>query len=115
MNNSNRLRTIQQASYELNIPKPTLRFWEREFDGILVPARSEGGQRRYTESNIHVISKIKELREKGMSLVEIKDYFGNGSECANNSSTANGIDILASRIAEAVKSEVYMFFKNGVR
>ncbi|WP_369707420.1 MerR family transcriptional regulator [Desulfosarcina sp. BuS5] len=34
---------MQQVSTKLNILKPTLRFWEKEFNGILVPLRTNGG------------------------------------------------------------------------
>jgi len=72
MNNQVRLRTIQQVSHELDIPKPTLRFWEKEFEGVLVPLRSEGGQRRYSIENLSTIAEIRRLKKKGMSLGEIK-------------------------------------------
>ena len=37
MNQKERLHSIQQFSAKLNIPKLTLRFWEKEFKGILLP------------------------------------------------------------------------------
>jgi len=40
----NPLSSIQEVSTFLNVPKPTLRFWEKELDGILVPSRTRGGQ-----------------------------------------------------------------------
>ena len=70
--------TIQQVSQKLDVPKPTLRFWEREFDGILVPLRTNGGQRRYAPEHISVIEEIKMLKKAGLSLVEIKRKLGKG-------------------------------------
>ena len=70
--------TIQQVSQKLDIPKPTLRFWEREFVGILVPLRTNGGQRRYAPEHISVIKEIKMLKKAGLSLVEIKRKMGKG-------------------------------------
>ena len=65
--------TIKQLSEKLNIPKPTLRFWEKELEGILVPLRTPGGQRRYTYIHMTVLEKIKELREKtGAGMVDCK-------------------------------------------
>jgi DNA-binding transcriptional MerR regulator len=49
-----------------------LRFWEKEFDGILVPIRTTGRQRRYTVQNTFIIEEIKQLRKNEMSLTEIK-------------------------------------------
>lgn len=57
----NNLISIQEVSVLLKVPKPTLRFWEKELDGILVPLRTDGGQRRYTVENITVIEEIKKL------------------------------------------------------
>ena len=36
MNYQEQAMTIQQVSEKLDVPKPTLRFWEREFEGIQV-------------------------------------------------------------------------------
>ena len=63
--------SIQHLSLKLKIPKPTLRFWEKEFKDILVPLRTKGGQRRYTAENIIIIKQVKRLREKEVSLAEI--------------------------------------------
>ncbi len=38
--------TIKEVSELTSIPTHTLRFWEKEFDSILVPLRTPGGQRR---------------------------------------------------------------------
>ena len=59
MNQNEQLHTIQQLSTKLNIPKPTLRFWEKEFEGILVPLRTKGGQRRYAPGHVSLIEEIK--------------------------------------------------------
>ena len=109
MNQQKQLFTIQQVSTKLNIPKPTLRFWEKELDGIIVPHRTRGGQRRYAFEHLAIIGKIKELREKGMSLVEIKRQINNTNKGDNSNS--NRIDLLAARVAEVVKAEVNRFFE----
>ena len=127
--------TIQQVSQKLDVPKPTLRFWEREFVGILVPLRTNGGQRRYAPEHISVIKKIKMLKKAGLSLVEIKRKMGKGiddlligglddwekgsswgqmSEAGGQESgdeRVDGIDLLAERVAEVVKMEVHRFFQ----
>ena len=78
MNFQEQAITIQQVSQKLDVPKPTLRFWEREFVGILVPLRTNGGQRRYAPEHISVIEEIKMLKKAGLSLVEIKRKMGKG-------------------------------------
>ena len=76
--------SIQHLSLKLKIPKPTLRFWEKEFKDILVPLRTKGGQRRYTAENIIIIKQVKRLREKGVSLAEIHAHlmknYGSGMD-----------------------------------
>ncbi len=103
--------TIQQLSERLDVPKPTLRFWEKELDGIFVPLRTSGGQRRYTETHIEVLERIKDLRNSGKSISEIRDYFNNGHKNEKPVDDETAIDILTERIAELVKMEVTKFLK----
>ena len=105
----NDLLTIQKVSALLKVAKPTLRFWEKELDGIIVPHRTQGGQRRYALEHLATIGKVKELREKGMSLVEIKRQINNTNKGDNSNS--NRIDLLAARVAEVVRAEVNRFFE----
>ena len=129
--------TIQQVSQKLDVPKPTLRFWGREFDGILVPLRTNGGQRRYAPEHISVIEEIKMLKKAGLSLIQIKrklekgiddsligrfDDWGKRSDGGqmseserqrSGSERTEGIDLLADRVAEVVRSEVLRFFESG--
>lgn len=50
---------VGEVSEILGVPATTLRYWEKEFDG-LSPARV-GNQRRYTKADIEIIRRIKEL------------------------------------------------------
>jgi DNA-binding transcriptional MerR regulator len=104
-----KLLSIEEVSLQLKIPKPTLRFWEKEFEGIFVPLRTPGGQRRYTFENIATIDQIKELRKKGMKLSDIKREFSNDNR--GNFFNASKVDLLANKVAEIVRAEVYNFFK----
>jgi len=78
MNFQEQAITIQQVSQKLDVPKPTLRFWEKEFEGILVPLMTISGQGRYAEEHVSVIEEIKMLKKAGLSLVEIKRKLGKG-------------------------------------
>ena len=118
MNHKEQLHSIQQLSTKLNIPKPTLRFWEKEFEGILLPLRTHGGQRRYAPEHVSVIEEIKMLKKAGLSLVEIKSKLGKGqmSEAGSQrywDEQTDGIDLLAERVGEVVKMEVLRFFQKG--
>ncbi|MBL7224538.1 MAG: MerR family transcriptional regulator [Desulfobacteraceae bacterium] len=116
MNFQEQAITIQQVSQKLDIPKPTLRFWEREFEGILVPLRTNGGQRRCAPEHVSVIEEIKMLKKAGLSLVEIKRKLGKGqmSDAGSQRSgdgRTDGIDLLAARLGEVVRLEVLKFFE----
>ena len=118
MNPNEPLHSIQQLSTKLNIPKPTLRYWEKEFEGILQPLRTNGGQRRYAPEHVAVIKEIQNLKREGLSLVEIKRKLGEelmpedrGQRPANGGT--EGIGHLAERVAEVVKIEVLKYFERG--
>ena len=78
--------TIQKVSQKLDVPKPTLRFWEREFDGILVPLRTNGGQRRYAPEHISVIEEIKMLKKAGVEPSRNQEKAGEGAEVGSQMS-----------------------------
>jgi len=118
MNQNEPLHSIQQISSKLNIPKPTLHFWEKEFEGFLQPFRTPGGQRRYISEHITIIEEIKKLKGTGLSLAEIKRKLRKGkmSEAGSQGSgddRTDGIDFLAERVAETVKMEVLRFLGRG--
>ena len=102
--------SIQEVSLKLKVPRHTLRFWEKEFEGILVPLRTKGGQRRYTLGNISVIEKIKELREKEVGLTEIRAHLIQNYRRGMDNLNSSKIDFLANTVAEIVREEVYRFF-----
>ncbi len=111
MNFQEQLLSIQQVTQRLNIPKPTLRFWEKEFEGILVPLRSKGGQRRYTSEHVFIIKKIKMLKKAGLSLAEIKMKLENSQN--RNTINREDIDLLVERVVDVVREEVLRFFEKG--
>lgn len=95
----------------MGVPKPTLRFWEKAFVGILAPTRSDGGQRRYTARDIEIISEITRLKDEGRSLSEIGDLLSGESQDHGDKEEIDSIDILARRIADAVTIEVSRFLE----
>jgi DNA-binding transcriptional MerR regulator len=109
MGGKNQLLSILQVSEKLNVPKHTLRFWEKELNGLLVPLRTSGGQRRYTMENLLLLEQVKKCRDNGLGLPEIIQKIGQNLE--GEVSQPSKVDLLATRVAEAVKTEVYSFFK----
>jgi DNA-binding transcriptional MerR regulator len=105
----NHLFSIWEVSEKLGVPKHTLRFWEKELHGLIVPHRTRGGQRRYSPANVVILGEIKCQRENGVSLAEIMKNIRQGRD--EEFYSPSKIDLLASRVAEAVKTEVYNFFR----
>ena len=103
--------TIQQASQRLKVTKHTLRFWEKELNGVLSPLRTQGGQRRYTSEHLYLIEEIKRLKRKGFSLVDIKIKLNNTYNAEQDNSNSNKIDFLANQVAEIVKTAIYKFLE----
>jgi len=48
----------------------TLRIYERK--GLLSPARTSGGSRRYSDADVALLQRISELTSEGMNLVGVK-------------------------------------------
>jgi DNA-binding transcriptional MerR regulator len=112
LNLSENYLTVNQVSEKLDIPKPTLRFWEKKLASIIAPVRTNGGQRRYSKENLVILEEIKGLRNTGKSLAEIRDTLGKNFK----KDTGNGqIDIerLSRRIAEVVKDELTTFLNRA--
>jgi len=103
--------SISDVSTRFEIPKPTLRFWEKEFKEILVPLRTQGGQRRYNTEHLAVIKKIKRLQKRGMSLSEIRGNLIIDRKKKESDLNSSNIDFLADRIAKVVRDEVYRFLE----
>ena len=62
---------ISEAAKRVDVEAHVLRYWEEELD---IPIeRTEMGHRYYTEENIQLFKCIKELKEQGLMLKELKD------------------------------------------
>lgn len=71
------VRNRTQAVYVISVAAElagmhpqTLRIYERR--GLVQPARTEGGNRRYSDADIEVLQRISELAEQGMNLEGIR-------------------------------------------
>lgn len=66
--------TISQAAMKMNLTPSTLRYYEKE--GLLLNiARSRKGVRSFSEKDMDWISIICCLKETGMSIKEIRQYY----------------------------------------
>jgi MerR family transcriptional regulator/heat shock protein HspR len=64
------LYVISVAAELAGVHPQTLRIYERK--GLLDPARTVGGSRRYSEHDIHQLQRIQELTTEGLNLAGVK-------------------------------------------
>ena len=114
MDHLEQLFTIQQISRKLNIPRTTLRFWEKELDGIINPLRTAGGQRRYTTEHLSTIQKIHRMRKQGMRLSEIKTKLNNLNAEMKLPTNPVDFEVLVERVTQVVKSEIYRLLNHEI-
>lgn len=75
-------------------------------------SRTRGGQRRFSREDLFRIEEIKKMRDRGMSLAEIRSRLAQDQK--GDDLHPNRIDLLAHRVAEVVKAEVYDFLEGRV-
>ena len=62
---------ISEAAKRVNVEAHVLRYWEEEL--LLTIGRTEMGHRYYTEDDVQLFHCIKELKEQGMQLKDLKN------------------------------------------
>lgn len=91
MNNRQLLRaySIKEVSQIINIPTGTIRQWEKDLNGLLVIPRTQQGARYYTDNEIKILNKIKEMRaqrvSKGMIRSLLEKYLNEDSTPSSES------------------------------
>ncbi|MEX0663987.1 MAG: MerR family transcriptional regulator [Acidimicrobiia bacterium] len=64
------LYIISVAAELAGVHAQTLRIYERK--GLIEPARTQGGSRRYSDRDIELLRRIQELTNEGVSLVGVR-------------------------------------------
>jgi len=81
---------IKQVSDRLQIPVSTIRFWQNEFPRFVRPARTNGGQRRYSELDVAALQRIKVLvYDRKKSIEESRLILEHGEESPNKIDWSN--------------------------
>lgn len=71
---------IQDVSQRLEVPKSTIRYWEKEFSSLISPERTNGGQRRYSEEDIDNFKRVKTLlHHRNKTIDEARIILKNGN------------------------------------
>lgn len=63
--------TIKELEQELEIPRATIRFYEKE--KLIAPKRGDNSYREYSEEDVVILKKIVILRKIGLSVSDIKN------------------------------------------
>jgi DNA-binding transcriptional MerR regulator len=78
------------AAELLELPPATLRLYERK--GLIAPARTEGGTRRYSADDIDRMRRIADLQTDGVNLAGIGRVIGLEDENAELRATLDSRD-----------------------
>ncbi|WP_180954136.1 MerR family transcriptional regulator [Bacillus sp. M6-12] len=62
-----RAYSIKDVSKKINIPTGTIRQWEKDLQGLIHVPRSKQGARFYTQTEIALLEKVKEMRANNLS------------------------------------------------
>ena len=101
MSDSSRSRAvyvISVAAELAGVHPQTLRIYERK--GLLEPARTGGGSRRYSDEDIHLLQRIQDLTESGLNLAGVKRVLELEAE---NEQLRRELDHARSQATEAVE------------
>jgi DNA-binding transcriptional MerR regulator len=82
---------IAVTSELTGIGPQTLRLYERR--GLLTPARTSGGTRRYSDDNLTRLARIAQLMEEGVNVAGIQRILALESENAELASRLEGSDL----------------------
>jgi len=92
--------SISVAAELAGVHPQTLRIYERK--GLLDPARTAGGNRRYSEADLHRLQRIAELTEDGLNLAGVRRVLELEAEIARLESELHRVRRDAEeRVAEA--------------
>ncbi|MDQ3896205.1 MAG: MerR family transcriptional regulator [Actinomycetota bacterium] len=65
--------TIGQLARQAGVPVSTIRAWEQRY-GLLLPARSPGGHRRYSVDDLRRLRAVQALVEQGVTLAAATEH-----------------------------------------
>ena len=70
---------INEVAKRLDLPAHTLRYWEKQFGGLIKPTTGAAGRRYYRPEVVEKIATIKTLLyDKGMTIAGVKKMMHNG-------------------------------------
>lgn len=98
--------SIKEVSKKINIPTGTIRQWEKDLKGLLIIPRTKQGARFFTEQEINLLIKIKEMREQNVSKEMIRTLLQKHfSEVSEHPSESFETSLAAPQIEVEVEAE----------
>ncbi|WML48044.1 MerR family transcriptional regulator [Neobacillus sp. PS3-34] len=90
-----RAHTIKEVSKIIQVPTGTIRQWEKDLTGLLNIPRTKQGARYYTETEISLLLKIKQMREKNLGKEMIRELLEKhkGQHSVHEASESFGTEI----------------------
>lgn len=83
---------IKEASAKIGVEAHVLRYWEEELKMQI--HRNEMGHRYYTERDVEIFTKVRDLKDKGLQLKAIRRYLDIRREQIANGEACNPADVL---------------------
>lgn len=83
---------IKEAAAKVGVESHVLRYWEEELKMDI--HRNAMGHRYYTDKDIDVLSKVKELKGKGLQLRAIRDYLERRRQQIANGASDSRTDVI---------------------
>lgn len=99
---------IKEAATKVGVESHVLRYWEEELKMDI--HRNAMGHRYYTEKDIRILTKVKELKDRGLQLKAIRDYLEKRRKQIENDNDAK-TDVIC---AVADDKPVKTYFENAV-
>jgi len=107
MENNQKMYSIGEIKELIGVPSHTLRYWEKEFSDTLRPARTQGKQRRYGETDLKTLTTIyKLLKKEKYSIAGAKQKL-KGAPSEVPLAPAGFAEEFAEKVTELIKEKLY--------
>lgn len=107
------LYIISVAAELAGVHAQTLRIYERK--GLIEPARTQGGSRRYSDRDIVLLHRIQELTNEGVSLVGVRKVLALEDELARALARIKELEQTLEQLRREVRRELVPLRKPQAR
>ena len=94
---------ISVAAKLAGVHPQTLRIYERK--GLVAPARTGGGSRRYSDADIDLLRRVQELTDEGLNLAGVKKVMALERELAKANAKVDELRQQQHEVVEQVRRE----------